>query len=141
METHDTVARESNRPQRTLGICWVIYGVVRLVMAFGLFYFNGTATVMFGALLNRVPDPFRMMSEFHFVYTAIIALSAVVGILGILAGLALTGEQQSARGIALLVAFLSLCAIPLGITLGTYTLIVLLPMRTAPAQSSAATAT
>ena len=52
---------------RTLGICWIIYGIIRLAMALWLFVFNGTATVMFGALLSRVPDPFTMMSEFHIV--------------------------------------------------------------------------
>jgi hypothetical protein len=136
MSTYDSVSQNSRGRLRTLGLCWVIYGVIRLIVALGLFYFSGTATVMFGALLNRAPNPFALMSEFHFVYAAIIVLSVVCGILGIIAGLALMGGQRSARGIALLVAFLSLCEIPLGITLGTYTLIVLLPMRAAPTTES-----
>jgi hypothetical protein len=94
-------------------------------MALWLFVFNGTATVMFGALLNRVPDPFTMMSEFHFIYVAIIVLSVLCGVLGILGGLAMMGGR-SGRSILILAAFLSLCEIPLGITLGVYTLIVLL---------------
>jgi hypothetical protein len=110
---------------RTLGICWVIYGIIRLVMALGLFVFNGTATVMFGALLNRVPDPFTMMGEFHILYVAIIVLSVICGVLGIIGGLAAMGG--SGRSILILAALLSLSEIPLGITLGVYTLVVLLP--------------
>jgi hypothetical protein len=140
MPTTESVPQEVNPPFRTMGMCWVIYGVIRLAAAFVLFYFSGTATVMFGALLNRAPNPFALMSGFHAVYTALIVLSVVVGILGIIAGLALMGEQQSARGISILAAFLSLCDIPLGITLGTYTLIVMLPRKRATAQGTYARA-
>jgi hypothetical protein len=82
---------------------------------------------MFGALLNRVPDPFTMMTDFHIVYAVVIALSAVCGILAIMAGLAVLAANRSGRMIAIIASFLSLSDIPLGITLGTYTLIVLLP--------------
>lgn len=140
MPTYQSASQDMNPPFRALGMCWVIYGVIRLIAAFGLFYFSGTATVMFGALLSRAPNPFALMSEFHFVYTAIIVLSVVVGILGIVAGLALMGEQRSARGISILAAFLSLCEIPLGITLGTYTLIIMLPMKRRTAQETFAKA-
>jgi hypothetical protein len=114
---------------RTLGICWIIYGIIRLAMALWLFFFSGTATVMFGALLNRAPDPFTLMSEFHIIYVAIIVLSVLCGLLGILGGLAMTGGQGSGRSVLILAAFLSLSEMPLGIALGVYTLIVLLPMR------------
>ncbi len=112
---------------RTLGICWIIYGIIRLAMALWLFVFSGTATVMFGALLNRVPDPFTMMSEFHIVYVAIIVLSVICGVLGILGGLASMGGGTSGRNTLILAALLSLSEIPLGITLGVYTLVVLMP--------------
>ena len=112
---------------RTLGICWIIYGIIRLAMALWLFVFSGTATVMFGALLNRVPDPFTMMSEFHIVYVAIIVLSVICGVLGILGGLTAMGGGPSGRNTLILAALLSLSEIPLGITLGVYTLVVLMP--------------
>jgi uncharacterized membrane protein YedE/YeeE len=86
---------------------------------------------MFGALLTRVADPFTMMSEFHLWYTCIIVLSAVCGIFGVLAGLALMGNGRPARVLALIAAFLSVSEIPLGTTLGIYTLVVLLPSREA----------
>ncbi|MGB8323481.1 MAG: hypothetical protein WCE52_11040 [Candidatus Acidiferrum sp.] len=114
-----------------LGGCWLMYGILRLVMAALLFLFSTTATLMFGALLSRVPNPFALMSDFHLLYTAIIALSILAGLFGILAGLALLANQVQARPLALVASFLSVSEIPLGITLGIYTLIVLLPLANA----------
>jgi len=112
-----------------------VYGVIRLLMAVCLFLYSGTATLMFGALLNRVPDPFTLMTAFHVIYIAMIALSVVCGILGIIAGLALLAGNRSGRLLALIAGFLSLSNLPLGTTLGIYTLVVLLPIRTAQLQS------
>jgi hypothetical protein len=86
---------------------------------------------MFGALLNRVADPFTLMDIFHFLYAVLIALSLVCGLLGLVAGLALLGGHRSGRNLALIASVLSLCDIPLGITLGIYTLVKLLPIRSA----------
>ena len=112
---------------RTLGGCWIVYGVIRLVLATLLVLYSGTATVMFGALLSRVPDPFTLMGVFHFLYIAMIALSVICGILGLMAGLALLGGKQASCTLALLAGVLSLSNIPLGTSLGIYTLVVLLP--------------
>jgi hypothetical protein len=113
----------------TLGICWIAYGVLRLVFAACLFIYSGIATLMFGALLNRVPNPFALMGDFHFLYAAMIALSVVCGVFGVVAGFALVAAQRSGRTLALIAGFLSLSEIPLGITLGIYTLVELLPIR------------
>src|SRR3984893_10630435 len=112
-----------------MGSCWIGDGAIRLIVAVCLVVYSGTATVMFGALLNRVPDPFTLMTDFHVIYTLMIALSAVCGILGIVAGLALLAGNRSGRMLALIAGFLSLSNIPLGTTLGIYTLVVLLPIR------------
>ena len=127
MSLDESVARNLNG-RRTLGLCWLIYGLLRLVMAFCLVLFNPTATVMFGALLGRVADPFALMSDFHIIYTGIVVLSVLSGIFGLLAGLALLAKRP-ARMLALIAAFLSVSEIPLGTTLGIYTLVVLLPSR------------
>jgi hypothetical protein len=100
-------------------------------MAVCLLLFSGTATVMFGALLTRAPNPFTLMDAFHIIYAACVVLSVLCGILGLLAGFALLAGQRSGRTLALLAGFLSLCNIPLGTTLGIYTLIVLLPSSAA----------
>jgi hypothetical protein len=48
---------------------------------YGSRFFQPTATVMFGALLGRVADPFALMSDFHIIYTGIMVLSVLSGIL------------------------------------------------------------
>jgi hypothetical protein len=111
-----------------LGVCWIIYGIFRLIMGICLVVFSGTATVMFGALLDRVPNPFALMSDFHVVYAGIVVLAFLCGVFGVLAGLALLANQRLARTLVLLAAFLSVSEIPFGTTLGIYTLIVLLPL-------------
>ena len=68
-----------NRHLRILGVCWALYGILRLVTAVWLAFFSNTATLMFGALLNRVPDPFTLMSFFHFLYGLLVAVSAACG--------------------------------------------------------------
>ena len=103
--------------------------MIRLIMAAGLVIYAGTATVMFGALLNRVPDPFTLMGIFHFLYAVMIALSVACGILGLIAGAALLAGQRSGRTLAIIAGLLSLSDIPLGTALGGYTLIMLLPAR------------
>ncbi len=115
--------------RRTLGGCWFVYGIFRLIVGICLILFGGTATVMFGALLNRVPNPFALMADFHVVYAGVVVLTILCGLFGVLAGLALLANQRSARILALVAAFLSVSNIPLGTTLGIYTLIVLLPWR------------
>ena len=110
----------------TLGFCWLIYGIARLVVAIVLVLYRGTATLMFGTLISRVPDPFTLMDIFHFLYAVAILLIVLGGFLGILAGVALLGGRDG-RALALTAGFLSLSDIPLGTTLGIYTLLVFLP--------------
>ena len=127
MSSSYPVAQNRSVQLRTLAGLWIVYGVIRPALAALLILYSATATLMFGALLNRVPDPFTLMSVFHFLYTGMIVLSVVCGILGLVAGLALLGGRQSGRKLALVAAFLSLSNIPLGTTLGIYTLVLLLP--------------
>jgi hypothetical protein len=124
---------------KTLGVLWIAYGVVRSLMALWLATFSGTATVMFGALLSRVPDPFSLMSGFHLLYLFLVILSAAAGIFGVVAGVALLTGANAGRRLALIAAFLSLSEIPIGITLSAYTLIVLLVPRQARATHGRAT--
>ena len=122
---------------KTLGICWIVYGIIRLVAAAWLASFSGTATLMYGSLLNRVADPFALMNIFHFMYTLVVVLSILCAVLGMVAGIALVTGHKFGETTAIVVAFLSLCDIPLGLTLGTYSLIVLLPTHAAHASSVA----
>ena len=117
--------------RQILGACWLVYGIFRLILGVCLVLFGGTATVMFGALLGRVPNPFALMADFHVVYAGMVLLTVLCGVFGLLAGLALLANQGTARVLALVAALLSVCEIPFGTTLGIYTLVVLLPVRAA----------
>jgi hypothetical protein len=120
-------ARYRRPHARLLAVCWIVYGLICLATALVMLVYRGMATVMFGTLLSRVADPFSLMSLFHVVYTLIVVLSVLCGVLGIVAGLGLMAGHHSGRTLALVAGFLSLPRIPLGIMLGTYTLVVLLP--------------
>ena len=111
----------------TLGALWIVYGILRLVTVILLVLYTGTATVMFGALLTRVPDPYTLMTTFHILYIAAIVVTALSGLFGVLAGLMVLSVKSSARTLSLLAAFFSVADLPLGTTLGIYTLIVFLP--------------
>jgi hypothetical protein len=124
-EGAETVKLSSHR--QVLGICWIVYGILRVLAGIWLILFSGTSTVMFGALLTRVPNPFALMSDFHIFYAGLVVLSLACGLFGILAGLALLANQGTARMLAVVAAFLSVSEIPFGTTLGIYTLVVLLP--------------
>lgn len=78
-------------------------------------------------LLTRVPNPFTLMNLFHVFLIFVIILGTVAGIVSIIAGLTLMSGGQFARKLILLAAFFGLINGPLGIALGTYTLVVLVP--------------
>lgn len=111
----------------TLGILWALYGISRLVIALVLVFFSGTATLMFGALLSRVANPFALMADFHLVYVCIIIWNILSGIVGLVAAADLLAARRSARAIAILAAFIALPVPFFGIMLGIYTLLVLFP--------------
>jgi hypothetical protein len=128
MSSHAHMSQSPNRHSKVLGGFWIVYGLIRLLMVVCLLIYGRTATLMFGAILSRVPDPFALMEVFHVLYTCLIALSAICGLMGFVAGMALVGEHRSGRIIALIAAVLSLSDIPLGTSLGIYTLVALLPI-------------
>jgi uncharacterized membrane protein len=127
MSTNTVAARNPRGDSSTLGSLWIVYAIIRLVAVVLLVLYSGTATVMFGALLTRVADFVTFMAIFHILYIAAILVTALSGIFGLLAGLSLLAGKSSARGLSLVAAFLSLCDLPLGTTLGIYTLIICLP--------------
>jgi len=127
MSTNTVAARNPRANSSTLGSLWIVYAILRLVAVILLVLYSGTATVMFGALLTRVPDPYTLMTFFHILYIAAIIITALSGLFGLFAGLALLAGKSSARGLSLVAAFLSLSDPPLGTTLGIYTLIIFLP--------------
>jgi hypothetical protein len=126
MSTSSVTQQNPRANSTTLGALWIVYAILRLIAVILLVLYAGTATVMFGALLTRVVDYASLMAIFHIFYIAAIIVTALSGLFGLFAGLALLAGK-SARTLSLVAAFLSLHDLPLGTTLGIYTLIVFLP--------------
>jgi hypothetical protein len=123
-------ATPNNRPSYSvLGACWIVYGLLRLVIAVCLVMYARVATVMFGALLVRVADYIPAMEIFHVFYVFSIILSVGCGVFGVFGGTALL-RQRTSR-LAIIAAFLSLSELPIGITLGVYTLLTIFGGRRA----------
>jgi hypothetical protein len=116
-----------SRHSRILAVCWLIYGIFRVATAVWLAAFTATATVMFGALLARVPEPFSLMADFHLLYLVVLTWAGISGLIGLLAGVAMLTGHRAAGGLARLAAYLCVGDAPLGTTLGVYTLTVLRP--------------
>jgi hypothetical protein len=126
MSTSSATSQNPRANSTTLGALWIVYAILRLVAVILLVLYAGTATVMFGALLTRVADYAPFMATFHILYTAAIIVTALSSLFGLFAGIALLAGK-SARTLSLVAAFLSVSDLPLGTTLGIYTLIVFLP--------------
>jgi hypothetical protein len=126
MSTSSAIAQNPRANSTTLGALWIMYGIFRLVAAILMLLYTSTATVMFGALLTRVPDYATFMAIFHILYIAAILVTLLSGLFALLAGTSLLTAKPFARGFSLIAAFLSLHDLPLGTTLGIYTLIVFL---------------
>lgn|ERR1700689_1323484 len=111
----------------TLGLLWMIYGILCVAKAAWIVINGATLTLMWGALLNRVANPFFWMSMFHLAMLAVVILAVVTALISFLAAIALMQAGASSRTLALVASFLGLITGPLGIALGVYTMIVMLP--------------
>jgi hypothetical protein len=127
MSTTSAAATNPRTSSSALGVLWIVYALLRIAAVILLVLYSGTATVMFGALLSRVADPYTLMAAFHVLYICAIVLTALSGLVGLFAGLALLAGKSSVRSLAIIASILSLCDLPLGTTLGIYTLVVFLP--------------
>jgi hypothetical protein len=107
---------------KTLGLVWIVYGVLRLAATAWLIMFTTTATLMFGSLLTRVPDPYSLMTEFHIVYSVVIVWSGISAVLGIVAGLAMLASASAPRILVVAASLLALPELPFGVMLGVYTM-------------------
>src|ERR1700759_4831925 len=87
MASTSSAAVRVGRPGGALGLCWIVFGILRIVAAVWMLAFAPTAGVMFGTWLNRVPNPYSLMTAFHFIWAAWTLLSAAAGGVGLLAGI------------------------------------------------------
>jgi hypothetical protein len=118
---------ESGGTYGTLGVLWAVYAILRFAGAAFIVVYEGMLTVMWGAVITRVANPFALMSLFHFFLVFAIVLNIVAGIVSLFAAIALLGRSGSARKLALVASFFGLTNGPLGIALGAYTLVICFP--------------
>jgi hypothetical protein len=119
-----TLARNQNR---TLGMLWAIYAVLLIAGGVWLLLYEPILTLMWGALLNRVPNPFSWMDVFHFALYGKAILDFVAAAVSILGAMALLQGSLSARRLGLIAAFFGLISGPLGVALGVFTVAILMP--------------
>ncbi|MGD0544004.1 MAG: hypothetical protein ABSB65_06305 [Candidatus Acidiferrales bacterium] len=120
---------EADGTYRTLGVLWLLYAILRFAGTIFILVYTNTLTLMWGALITRVPNPFALMSFFHVFLVFAMVLNIIAGIFALLAALALLGRAGSSRTMALVASFFALIDGPLGIALGAYTLVVFVPRR------------
>ena len=124
------VAYQRNRVQehvRLVGILWMAYSALSLVGGIVVYV---VAHTIFGGMFrppNGPPPEITMWLRplLTFISGLILAKAAA----GFVAGWGLLQRESWARVLTLIVAFVALFNVPLGTTLGIYTLWVLLPTR------------
>jgi hypothetical protein len=112
---------------RLLGILWIAYSALHLVAGVGAII---VANTIFGHYIHIPNGPPPEMTAWlrpliSFVGWLILAKAAA----GFFAGWGLLQKEDWARTVALVVGFVALLNVPLGTTLGIYTLWVLLPTQ------------
>jgi hypothetical protein len=93
--------------------------------------FNGTLTVMWGAIVTRVANPFAWMSAFHLFLGATVVMALISGVLSFLAAMALMRGAGSSRTLGLAAAAFGMLGTPPGVALGVFTVAVLFSMDAA----------
>jgi hypothetical protein len=115
---------QTNRSRHgTLGVLWVVYGVVCLAKAAWIVVYTSTLTLMWGAIITRVADPFFWMDAFHIWLIGAVVLLVLTGILAFVAGVALMQSRIVGHALPLITSVLAILTGPLGIALGTYTMV------------------
>ena len=112
---------------RTLGILWLVYGCWRAVEVAALVVYSSTITLMWGALLNRVPNPLTLMTLFHIAFVLAVAWIVISAFFSFVTGAALLRESSSAYVDSIVAGLLALPDLPFGVILGVFTLATMLP--------------
>jgi hypothetical protein len=108
----------------TLGVLWLIYGVICLAKAAWIVVYTSTLTMMWGAIITRVADPFFWMNAFHIWLIGAVIVLVLAGIFSFIAGVGVMQSRLSGYTLALIASVLAILTGPLGIALGTYTMVV-----------------
>ena len=129
-------APNSRRP--VLQILWALYGVVCIVKAAWIVVYSSTLTLMWGAVINRVADPFFWMNAFHVWLIGAVVVLILAAILAFFMAVAPPSGRSST--LPVLASVIAILTGPLGIALGAYTMAVTLPRPADSARANYASA-
>jgi len=115
----------------TLGILWVIYGIVMIMAAAFIVVYNGVLTLMWGAIITRLPNALGWMSAFHLFLGATVVMALISAFFSLAAGFALMRGAGSSRKLGLIAAAFGLLGAPPGVALGAFTVAMLYPLGAA----------
>jgi hypothetical protein len=118
-----------NKNFRTLGVLWGLYGILMVAAAAWIMVYNRTLTLMWGAIISRVANPFAWMDLFHMLLVATVIMALISAALSFFAAFALMGGARSARTAGLLAAAFGLLGAPPGVALGAFTVVMLYPLN------------
>lgn len=103
-----------------LGVLWILYGVLGIVPSLFLLGFSHFALPFMG---GAMPPHILHMWPFLSGFVGLIgAVSLVLAVAHLAAGIGILQRQNWARMLALIVAFLALIHVPFGTLLGIYTI-------------------
>src|SRR5579871_229122 len=89
---------------RTLGVLWGLYGILMVGAAAWIMVYNRTLTLMWGAIVSRVANPFAWMDMLHLFLVATVIMALISAALSFFAAFALMGGARSQRTAGLLAA-------------------------------------
>jgi hypothetical protein len=106
----------------------MVYTVLMVAAAVWIILYNRTLTVMWGAIISHVADPFAWMSAFHFLLGATVAMALISAAFSPLAAVALMLGTAASRALGLIAAAFGMLGTPPGIALGVFTVAILFPL-------------
>jgi hypothetical protein len=118
----------------TLGFLWLVFAIVCIAHVIWIVMYRATLKLMWGAVITRVADPYAWMGYFNVVILLLIVLLCVTALFSLVAGLSLMSRTSSSRALPSVAAILGLLTGPLGIALGAYTLVLVVPRAPAHEQ-------
>ena len=119
----------------TLGILWLIYGIVMIIAAAFILVYNATLSAMWGAIVSHVAHPFTWMGAFHLFLGATVVMALISAFFSLAAGFALMRGAASSRTFGLIAAAFGMLGTPPGVALGVFTVATLYPLGTASVAS------
>ncbi|MGH9770175.1 MAG: hypothetical protein ACRD4Q_00500 [Candidatus Acidiferrales bacterium] len=122
------MASHGNR-YAALGVLWIVYAIVKVAVAVWMILYNPALTVMWGAIISHVADPFMWMSAFHLLVGATVVMALISAVLSLLAGVALMQGTAASRTLGLLASAFGMLGTPPGVALGVFTVAILFPLR------------